>query len=209
MPTWQIINKTMLEISKLVDNFDVNENSAKVFTQYGYIKSYCSPDKFTEWKANKTPSEKRWVAIFSHLESKDVPYLEFSRLIEFILCLPGSSAPVERVFSSAKNIWKTESSQLHVKTLKSLLFVKNNLEYTCVEFYDFLKKNQNHSLLKQIASQEKYDFKFPKSRETIETETAAQSNMSIESDVSRSGAAGTEAAALSKMSIESQVIEDD
>lgn len=90
------------------------------------------------------------------MATSQVPYLNFARVVEYILCLPGTSAPVERVFSSIKNIWKTESANLQNDTLKSILLIKTNLNYSCVEFYQFLKKTPE--LLKQIASQEKYDF---------------------------------------------------
>lgn len=38
-----------------------------------------------------------------------------------------------------------------------MLFVKFNLEYECVQFYDFLKGSPK--LLKEIASQDEYGFK--------------------------------------------------
>lgn len=172
---WTQIEKTMEEIA----GFDVDGNAAKVFCQYGYIKNYCTAEKFEEWKEKKLPSEKRWVEVFKHMEAAQVPYLEFSRLVEFILCLPGTSAPVERVFSSAKNIWKTESSQLGVNTLKSILLVKNNLEYKCVDFYHFLKTQPQ--LLRKISAQEKYTFKEQQRTEAVVAEAASSNKMSINS----------------------------
>lgn len=109
------------------------------------------------------------------MEAKQVPYLEFA-CIEFILCLPGTSAPAERVFSSVKNTWKIESSQLSMKSLKARLFVKMNLDYSCIEFFHFLKTQPQ--LLRKISSQEKYNFK---------QSTAATPNtslMSVESEQS-------------------------
>lgn len=156
--SWPVIKESMNYIAKF-GNFDLNTISPKVFTQYGYIKTYCSSEKLAEWRDFKDKNEKpyrvptvdRWVEIFQHMKSKQAPYLEFSRLVEFILCLPGTSTAVERVFSSAKNIWKVESSQLQVNTLESILFVKYNLDYTCVDFYNFLKNQPQ--LFKVIASQ--------------------------------------------------------
>lgn len=68
------------------------------------------------------------------MENHQLPYKEFSHLIEFVLCFPGTSAPLERVFAKANKIW--------------------------TEFYDILKKKP--SLLQKISTQEKYDFKQPK-----------------------------------------------
>lgn len=179
MPTWPVVKETMDYIAEMDGSFDVNVNSPKIFAQYGYVKTYCSSEKLAEWRDGKdkngklksVSTEERWVEVFKHMETEQVPYLEFSRLIEFILCLPGTSAPVERVFSSAKNIWKVESSQLAVKTLKSILLVKMNLKYSCVDFYRFLKTQPK--LLKAIASEKKYSFK-----ESANT-SAATANVSL------------------------------
>lgn len=65
-------------------------------------------------------TEDRWIEIFQFMESEQLPYVEFSRIIEFVLCLPGSSVPCERVFSMAKKIWRNESSNLNVETISSL-----------------------------------------------------------------------------------------
>lgn len=157
MPTWAAINGSMKNISGKVEDFDLSTNSAKVFNQYGFIKIYCSPAKLAEWKEKNCSTEMRWVEIFTHMETKSVPYLELSRLIEFILCLPGTSAPVERLFSVMNQVWGDESGQLLLKTLKSKLMVKTNLSYSCEEFFDVLKNNEE--LLKKIAGQEKYAFK--------------------------------------------------
>jgi hypothetical protein len=53
--------------------------------------------------------------------------------------LPGTSAPVERVFSIVGNIWSAKRSRLVVSTVKHLLNVKINLELSCCEFYDVIK----------------------------------------------------------------------
>lgn len=121
------------------------------------MKAYCSDEKLQEWKANKTSSEQRWVELFTHMEKNEVPYTDFSRVVEFAMCLPGANAITERVFSEVTNTWKAESTQIKIETLKSLLYVKLNLDYTCVEFHELLKANED--MLKQIASQEKYSFK--------------------------------------------------
>lgn len=51
------------------------------------------------------------------------------------------TAITERVFSEVNNAWKTEATQLKIDTLKAILFVKFNLDYTCTEFYDMLLTN--------------------------------------------------------------------
>lgn len=160
LPSWQTVNNTMEKVAEKT-SFDVYANSSRVFEEFGYIKNYCTDEKLAEWKSENLSTDKRWVEIFQHMDANQVPFIEFSQIIEYVLCFPGSSAPVERVFAKAKKVWKQESSALMISTLKSILLVKNNLEYDCINFYNFLKTQPE--LLRKIASQDKYDFKQPKS----------------------------------------------
>lgn len=155
-PDWVNIRSAMKQISERT-SLDTDSISSKIFDQYGCVKNYCSKEKIIEWGSKNVPTEDRWVDIFKYLDSQQIPYIEFSYIVEYILCLPGSSAPVERIFSQANKIWKQESSALLVPTLHSILVVKNNMEYSCIDFYKFLKTQP--VLLRQIASQDKYDFK--------------------------------------------------
>lgn len=143
-------------------SFDLEANSSKLFQQFGLIKSFCTDEKILEWNTSKekVSAEKRWVEIFKHMDQNQLPFLEFSHLIEFVLCFPGTSAPVERVFSKANKIWTPEKSALKPSTLKSMLIVKINMDYDCCEFFEFLKKQPG--LLQNISTQEKYEFKIPK-----------------------------------------------
>ena len=71
------------------------------------------------------------------------------------MCLPGTNAPTERLFSVMNNIWTAEKTQLNVSTLKAILIVKTNFELNCVDFYD--KFFQNVPILNKICSSEKYN----------------------------------------------------
>jgi hypothetical protein len=46
----------------------------------------------------------RWSEVFLHFSEEMVPYLQLQRLVEIFLCLPGSNASVEIVFSSMNMI---------------------------------------------------------------------------------------------------------
>lgn len=158
-PDWSTVKKSMHVVAEK-GSFDMATNSSAVFEQFGYMKSYCSADKLSEWRKSKLPTDKRWVEIFQHMEAHNIPHDQFGVIIEFILCFPGTSAPVERVFAKAKKIWKQESSSLQISTLNSILHVKCNMEWTCLEFFKFLKTRPD--LLRKISSQDKYDFKQPR-----------------------------------------------
>lgn len=71
------------------------------------------------------------------MAANNISFHEFALIIVYILCWPGSSAPVERIFSMVEKMWATESTALRV--LKTVLYVKNNMDFNCLEFYDFLK----------------------------------------------------------------------
>lgn len=149
--------------------------SAQVFQQYGYVKNYCNQDKINEWKEKKVSTEARWVEVFQHLEKESVPFEEFSSIIEYVLCFPTTSAPVERIFTDVNKIWTKHNTQISIETLKSTLFVKNYFDYSCKEFHRFITSRP--AVLKDISKQEKYDFKQPKP--AIETSSGA---MSVEFD---------------------------
>lgn len=171
---WNTIKNSFKTLSEKT-TFDLVAQSLAVFEQFGYIKRYCSQEKIMQWNSEKKPTEDRWIEIFKHMNDNQVPFNQFSKIIEFVLCFSGTSAPVERIFAKIDKIWRKERSSLSISTLKSMLIVKNNMEYECDEFYKFLKTRPD--LLKKISSQEKYDFKQP----TTNTSPSAMS-ITFESD---------------------------
>lgn len=168
-PDWPTVRKSVRMVEQK-GSFDMAANSSALFEQFGYVKIYCSADKLANWRSDKLPTEERWVEIFKHMDAHNVPFDAFATVIEFVLCFPGTSAPVERIFSHGKKIWKQESSGLHVATLGSMLQVKCNMDWTCIDFFKFLKKHPD--LLRKISSQDKYSFKQP--------QTADDSPMSVQ-----------------------------
>ena len=49
-----------------------------------------------------------------------------ARLASVVVCLPGSNAPVERVFSQMNDIWTAARNGFTVPTIKATLIVKTN-----------------------------------------------------------------------------------
>lgn len=105
-PDWTTVKNSMKKVSEHT-SFDRNVNASQVFEQYGFIKKYCTDEKLEEWTEIELPTDKRWVEIFKHMNAHGVPFIQFSQIIEFALCFPGSSAPVERVFAKAKKNLET------------------------------------------------------------------------------------------------------
>lgn len=153
-PDWKRIN-TSMKILHEEFSFDANTHSSAVFSQYAYIQAYCTHDKLAEWRTCQLPTEKRWVEIFTHMQTENVPFEQFSRIIEFILCIPGSAAPVERILKKAKSMWGQESSPLHVSMLDPIFHVKYNIKWSCSYFYRFLSTQPE--MLRDISRQPKHD----------------------------------------------------
>jgi hypothetical protein len=175
VPDWQTVNVAMKQVAKKT-SFDLVQNSSKVLQQYSYVKTYCTVEKLIEWNEKKLAPDERWAELFKHMNAQNVPFNEFSSIIEYILCLPGSTAPVERIFAMVKKVWATESSSLNVETLRAILYVKYNMTFECLEFYEFLKTQPE--LLRKIAGQDKYNFKQPASPRSV----ASTSMMSIDGE---------------------------
>jgi hypothetical protein len=92
--------------------------------------------------------------VFLHFSEKMVPYLQLQRLAEMSLCLPGSIASVERIFSAMNMIWTSQRLRLCLQTVKSMLTVLTNFPMTCQQFAAKLGSRQD--ILKKVHSSEKY-----------------------------------------------------
>lgn len=134
------------------ESANIDDNA--IFSEFVYVKQFASADKIDQWNNEGKEVHLRWVEMFQYFSSQKLSFSNFSKVVEFGLSLPGTNAPVERVFASMNKIWTSEKTQLKVETLKALLFTKINFKYSCLEFFNYLK--QNEKLLKKIHSSEKY-----------------------------------------------------
>lgn len=151
---WENIEKSMHFLTEN-GHWDMpGDCSSQFFEQYIYIKEFITGEKIEEWATKKVPVDKRWTECFQYMLKKEAPFQCISALVEYALSLAGTSAPVERIFSTINKIWTVEKTRLHVNTLKSILFVKHNLDFSCIEFFSYLKDHKE--LLRQISNQQKY-----------------------------------------------------
>lgn len=151
VPTWAVVEASM---KQLQDYEILNARDSKVHEQHGHVVDYCTDTKIAEWRKNSASTVDRWVDIFKYLAKQEKDYTDFAEIAEYILCLPGTTASVERTFSSINKLWAEEKSQLTVETLKAMIVVKYNFEFTCIEFYNYIRTKPE--LLKLIASKQKY-----------------------------------------------------
>lgn len=152
-PTWKNVEAVMIKLSEHA-LYDSSENATNLHIQFGYVKKYCAESKIKQWNDANVSTENRWVEIFNHLHTAHCEYTEMGKILEYILCLPGTSAAVERLFAAINKTWTDEKSQLHIVTLNALIMVKFNIKLPCTDFYDLLQKQP--SLLRQIAAKDKY-----------------------------------------------------
>ncbi|KAJ8895224.1 hypothetical protein PR048_000549 [Dryococelus australis] len=87
-PIWENIEKTEEFIKTTVPSVKVKEK--KLYNEYVYVKQYV-----INWKEMKTLPENKWVEIFTHFSKNDVPSSNMLKIVEFLLCLPGTNAPTE------------------------------------------------------------------------------------------------------------------
>ena len=99
---------------------------------------------------NEDGPETKWMKIFSENDSLPLLY----KLVAIVFSIPVSNAFVERVFSLVSSQWSKERNRLSEKTVKSLLQVRVNLDFSCSEMHELITKDRK--LLKQILSGEKY-----------------------------------------------------
>lgn len=153
IPSWKNLEEIMSQLNEK-SLYDANKNSAQLHKEFCYVKNYCSDNKIKQWNEQKLSITERWVEIFKHLDAQSCDYKEMAKIIEYVLCLPGSTAPVERVFAEMNKTWTEEKSNFKVETLKAILTTKVNSKMSCLEFFHWLKEKPD--MLRKIHSNEKY-----------------------------------------------------
>jgi hypothetical protein len=56
---------------------------------------------------------------FPEMSEKRLDFQDMFNILEFIHCLPGSTAPAERIFSVMNSMWSKEESRLSVETKRA------------------------------------------------------------------------------------------
>ena len=97
---------------------------------------------------------KKRTQLFQAFKGKDIPIPNFQKLVEFVFCLPGTSAPVERIFLIMKYMWSDDRSNMHERNVKPFFMCESSIDLTCTEFYENIKSNV--TLLKKVLGTDKY-----------------------------------------------------
>jgi hypothetical protein len=89
-----------------------------------------------------------------HLKENNEQHSKMKKVAELLLCLPGSNASTERVFTCMNYIWPEEKSRFHVDTIQAIIAVKTNINLSCEAFSEKLASNPG--VLKKIHSSDKF-----------------------------------------------------
>lgn len=134
-PSWDKVELSLMYIMKKRSNISINDTD--VFDKFSCVQNYVSSEKKFEWKESQMSAGDGWVEIFKFFNEKMIQFENISKIVEFCLCLPGSNAPIERVFSILNNVWTNEKNNMKIETIRSILICKCNYELNCIEFKNY------------------------------------------------------------------------
>jgi len=151
-------------------------NGNELFSQVMCVSKYATENVIGQWQGESKNTGDRWVEIFDHFAKQNIDYQEVLKLVQFALALPGTNAPIERVFSIMNDLWTEEKSQMSHETVKSILLVRVNLSVSCTDFYHKIKGNRQ--LLESVHSSEKYRWR---QKQVSATSSAASASATSDS----------------------------
>lgn len=152
MLSWSEIEVSANFIYSKVPNHGIDEDI--LYDQMCYVRKYVTDSKISEWEENDVAVDQRWVEMFKHFKNEHVPYNESKKIVEYALCLPGTNAVTERIFSLINNFWTSDKTQMTIETVKTIIIVKHNLSGTCEDFLSTISSNDD--VLKKVHSSQKY-----------------------------------------------------
>ena len=145
MPEWSDVDGSVDFFSNYESVTCLNENV--LFDEFFHVRKIIHQN-IQDWTSRKLTVFQCWIEIFQQCRESHIKVDNVFEMLEFVLCIPGTTASVERIFSLMNMYWSEEKSCLNEETLKAVLVVKTYFSQTCSEFYDYLMKNQK--FLKQF-----------------------------------------------------------
>ncbi|XP_031662512.1 uncharacterized protein LOC116357787 [Oncorhynchus kisutch] len=121
-PLREEIQKAAVTLQEKCPNVTINEDA--LCDEVTGLQEFLNGGSLEEWKT-ETPLSHRWSTVVTHFKENDIPHTNLARLAS-VMCLPGSNAPVERVFSQMNDLWTAARNRFTVPTIKAMLIVKTN-----------------------------------------------------------------------------------
>lgn len=147
-------------INSSLPDSELKINSDELFDEIVLAKSFLEAN-WEMWKNEEElnekiiSSEEKWLRLFAHFKNKHITVINLTKIVEYAFCLPGTSAPVERVFSIMNNAWTDDRGLMKESTIKGLMMCKINIGLSCEEFFNKIKNKKE--VLKQVLANEKYN----------------------------------------------------
>ncbi|CAG2057141.1 unnamed protein product, partial [Timema podura] len=178
-PTWDEMEDSALTVASVIpDSINVDE----LFDERSSLIQILKNMK-PEWDSlpkDETPkTQEKWKQVFEAFSRSNVSFVNIFKIVEFAMCLPGTSAPAERIFSMMGSVWTAERGRLSLSVVRDLLYIKANSVMTCSEFHDHIK-NDKSFLRKGVIT---IDFE----RETLTMKVAPGNKQAVQATESLSG----------------------
>jgi hypothetical protein len=106
--------------------------------------------------------------VFKFVQSEGISLRDIHIILEFSLAIPGTSASIDRVFSTTNSLWTDEKNNFLIETIKAVIVTKTHFQdLSCSDFYTLILKKPK--LLQEIRSSWKYGTSAHKEEPTAST----------------------------------------
>lgn len=146
------IQKAAATLQEKCPNVTVNEDA--LFDEVTSLQEFLKWDHLKNVRNKMKQHCQRWSTVFIFFQDNAIQHTNLSKLSSVAMCLPGSNAPVEGVFSQMNDTWTASRNRFTVYTIKAMLIVRKNFILPCLVFTEKLAKDR--AILRKIHSSEKY-----------------------------------------------------
>lgn len=154
-PTWDEMEDSALTVASVIpDSINVDALFDERSSLIPIVNSL-KPEWDSLPKEDTPKTCEKWKQIFQAFERSNVSFTNIFKVVEFAMCLPGTSAPAERIFSMMGSVWTAERGRLSLSVVRDLLYIKANSVMSCIEFHDQIKNDK--PFLKKVRSSNKYE----------------------------------------------------
>lgn len=145
--SWANIQKTINFMSENGVN-DVNDSMC--LNQFSCLENFF--ENFKKDLDSKSVNQK-WQLFFTNFPLEE-QNSEFVKIIQYLFAIPCHSANIERIFSLITAQWTDSRNKLKIETIKNLMYIKCNIDLTCMQFFNHIKNNKQ--LLEMCKHSDKY-----------------------------------------------------
>jgi hypothetical protein len=141
-PSWSEVEAASEMITSIIATGSSSSDGNNLFDQTACVIKYVTADVLDEWRKQARETGQRWVEVFEHFARQQIAFGEILHVVQFALALPGTNAPIERVFSLMNDMWSDDKTQLQADTVKNMLIAKVNFDIPCLDFHTLIKSNR-------------------------------------------------------------------